>query len=410
MARFFAWLGAILLLPVLVVAGLLLAALDAKPLVDRGETISPAAIAQAKRLFAANDPRRMQGGERRTVAIPAALFDEGANYLANRFLKSRGALVLAEESAEIRLSVRLPGAGYLNLRTTIHEAENEPHIAAAAIGSLPVPAALVEAAINWAVGQAGVGGEWSLARRAIRQLSFEPAAGTVTVTYVWTPEILARARAIALNPEDVARLKVAQTALAGLLDHRATGARVPLAATLKPLLLLPSHEAPAMRRAALLVLAIYLYEKDLAALVPEARQWPRPRPVALTLQGRYDSAQHFVISATLAAWAGEPVADAIGLYKELDDARHGSGFSFADLAADRAGTRFGELAVRAGERLDAALQGDFAEADLLPPLAGLPEFLGEREFRRRFGGAGSPAYREMVAEIERRVAALPLYR
>ena len=80
------------------------------------------------------------------------------------------------------------------------------------------------------------------------------------------------------------------------------------------------------------------------------------RRVELTLNGRHDSAQHFVISAALAAWAGEPVAEAIGLYKELDDARRGSGFSFADLAADRAGTRFGELVAKASARLDEALQ------------------------------------------------------
>jgi len=37
---------------------------------------------------------------------------------------------------------------------------------------------------------------------------------------------------------------------------------------------------------------------------------------------------------------GTPLADAVGLWKELADARRGgSGFSFNDIAADRAGTR-----------------------------------------------------------------------
>ena len=33
--------------------------------------------------------------------------------------------------------------------------------------------------------------------------------------------------------------------------------------------------------------------------------------------------------------------DAIGVYKEVRDSRGGSGFSFNDMAANRAGTRFG---------------------------------------------------------------------
>ena len=50
------------------------------------------------------------------------------------------------------------------------------------------------------------------------------------------------------------------------------------------------------------------------------------------------------------------------------------------------------------------------EADLLPDIRDLPEFMAEAEFQRRFGGIGQPAYLEMTGEIERRMAALPLYR
>jgi hypothetical protein len=159
-----------------------------------------------------------------------------------------------------------------------------------------------------------------------------------------------------------------------------------------------------------LVGAAYLAERNLAALIPEAAGWPRPRRVDLTLAGRYDSAQHFVISAALAAWAGEPLAEAIGVYKELADASHGYGFSFADLAADRAGTAFGERIVGRSPALAQLLAGPIADADLLPPLDGLPEFLRQREFRQRYGGPGNPAYDKLIADIERRIIALPLYR
>ena len=46
----------------------------------------------------------------------------------------------------------------------------------------------------------------------------------------------------------------------------------------------------------------------------------------------------------------------------------------------------------------------------MPDVRDLPEFMPEAEFKRRFGGIGAPAYTKMMAEIEARVAARPLYR
>ena len=84
-------------------------------------------------------------------------------------------------------------------------------------------------------------------------------------------------------------------------------------------------------------------------------------PQNVTLDGREDFAKHFIVSAAIAAFADTALADAIGLYKEIDDARYGSGFSFNDIAADRAGTKFGEKAVLnedSAVNMDAGLRQD----------------------------------------------------
>ncbi|HNH24721.1 MAG TPA: hypothetical protein PK261_06995, partial [Accumulibacter sp.] len=106
----------------------------------------------------------------------------------------------------------------------------------------------------------------------------------------------------------------------------------------------------------------------------------------------------------------EPAANAIGLYKEIDDSRGGSGFSFAALAADRAGTLFGERLIGRSSQLDAALAGPLTDADLLPSLSAFPEGFSAAEFKAQFGDRDSPAYRRLNDEIERRLAELPLYR
>lgn len=413
MKRLVAGSFGVLLLALLALGLALFAALDSSPLVDRSPTLSAVAIGQARRLLAGNDPRALRRGEQRQVVIPAALIDEALNHLASHRLQGRGALLLSGRSAELRFSLRVPMMStprYLNLRITIDDPDGQLRIASAFVGQLPIPAPLAAFALSAAVERSAYAAEWRLARDAIRRLSFESARQAIVVDFAWQPAILERARAIAFGPADLLRIERAQTALAALLDqppHRPTRA---LPSLLEPLLATAGDHRREQRRAALFVLATYLDEKDLASIVPQARDWPHPRPVKLTLFDRYDSAQHFAISAALAAWAGEAVADAIGLDKEISDSRQRSGFSFADLAADRAGSRFGELVAGDGERLDRALKSHLGDRDLAPALDGFPEALPEKEFKRQYGGPGHPAYQRLMAEIDRRLAALPLYR
>ncbi|HMW80095.1 MAG TPA: hypothetical protein PKC78_06965, partial [Accumulibacter sp.] len=95
-ARFSAWLAAFLVGVVSLAVLGLLTTLEQTPLVKRGETIAPTAIAEARRLLALNDPRRLRRGEKRTAEIPAALVDEAVNYVVSRSLGGRGAFVMAE--------------------------------------------------------------------------------------------------------------------------------------------------------------------------------------------------------------------------------------------------------------------------------------------------------------------------
>lgn len=403
--------AAMLALLALSLAALAWAALDRQPLVQRDISLSPDAIVQTKRLLAANDPRRMQRGEQRRLSIPANLIDEAINYAASRFLNGRGAFTLSPASGEARLTLHAPGPAasfFINLRATVDAGNDEPRIASARIGSLPVPAFVANAIIDQWVRAAGREREWTLARSAIRGIAFDPARQLALVDYTWEPALLESARQIAFVPEDIARLRDAQTRFAQILAQASPTDTVALSSVLKPMLAAAGSSFE-QRRAALFVVGIFLAERSLSALLPEARNWPRPPFRTITLNGRYDSAQHFVISATLTTWADTPAAQAIGLAKELHDARRGYGFSFADLAVDKAGTRFGQLVAAGSGELDTLLQQGMKDEDLSPLLDGLPEYLAERELRQRFGDPDSAAWQQMAADIEHRVDALPLY-
>ncbi len=131
------------------------------------------------------------------------------------------------------------------------------------------------------------------------------------------------------------------------------------------------------------------------------------------LRGREDWPKHFFVSAALTVVAASNVSNASGLFKEEKDAAGGSGFSFGDLLADRAGTTFAEVATRneaSARTLAERLSRGFDVDDYFPSAQGLPENLQDAEFQARYGGVGGDGYRRLLAEIERRIAGCAAYR
>ena len=174
-----------------------------------------------------------------------------------------------------------------------------------------------------------------------------------------------------------------------------------------------SSSAADENRAALIAMTLYVNGWNPARLVPDARDWPRATQRSLRLAGRDDLAQHFIVSAVIAAAAGTPIAAAAGVYKELNDARDGSGFSFSDIAADRAGERFGALATQSDEsarQIQRRVTAGIRDGDVMPGIAGLVDNMPDAEFQRRFGGVGSAAYNNVIEDITRRVMTLALYK
>lgn len=423
--RAMAWaLLACLLLTVLGGAALWLA-IEAQPLVTQSPALSHEDIARARELLARNDPRGKLPGIQRAIVLSQRDLELLANQ-AGRRLGSR--LGEVELQARVRLqpglavvqaSLPLGGAaarGWLNLDAVLRQTDGLPAVERLRVGRLPVPGWLAEAALPRLLGALELGAQRELAQRLVSRVAF----GTrqAVLVYAWPADPEQALSDSLLPAAEQQRLKAHAERLAELSAEltRSGAAAGPVSVTrlLAPLFSLArdrstdADSAARENRAALLALAFLANGRGLSAIVPAARQWAQPRPLAVTLAGRLDTPLHFLVSATLAAEGGSPLADAIGLYKEVEDSRGGSGFSFNDLAADRAGTRLGQLAVRHPQALQARLARAVTEAELLPPIADLPEGLPEREFKRRYGSVGSAAYRELTDEIEARLDRLPL--
>ena len=128
----------------------------------------------------------------------------------------------------------------------------------------------------------------------------------------------------------------------------------------------------------------------------------------LTMFGRNDLVQHFFISAYLTASSGTQAARGAGLAKELLDAYGGTGFSFADMAANRAGIVFA-TSVCSGKTTLEQVADSFEVAAVLPAVADLEEGYDADDFRRHFGAVGDPRFQSEMRRIDRRIRALPFY-
>lgn len=128
-----------------------------------------------------------------------------------------------------------------------------------------------------------------------------------------------------------------------------------------------------------------------------------------TIHDRHDLALHFFLSAYLTATFGADAAYNLGIAKELSDSNGGSGFSFADLAADRAGVEFAKQ-VSSGQVSLGTLSEKFTVSDYMPSIDGLAEGIQQEEFQKQFGDIKGEAFKERLAEIEQLVLELPGYR
>lgn len=410
----------LVLLVAIVAAGVMYFSIDRRPVIDREAVFTPEHIERAKRILEENDPRRLKTGTVKTVEISAADGDLALNYLAHRYLDGSAETTFEDGRMRIRASVKTDALSIggssqpiVNVEAVLREGPTLPTLEQVRVGQLPLPPSLAEGAIRRLFESSWSNGDANEVKQAIKKVELTEKGARIT--YEWR-EGLAESVRSALIPEDAReRLKIYQTALAAKVN---TGqSNIGLVELMTPVFAVARERGATLdpvleNRAAIVVLTFYVDGRFLQSIVPEAKTWPRaPRRVVL-LNGRNDLAKHFVVSAALAANTGGPFADAVGLYKEVADSKGGSGFSFNDLAADRAGSTLGSRAEGrdSARSLQTRLGAPLKDRDIVPETDDLPEFLSAAEFEREYGGVGAPAYNTLMADIERRIAAIPLYR
>jgi hypothetical protein len=167
-------------------------------------------------------------------------------------------------------------------------------------------------------------------------------------------------------------------------------------------------------RAAFIALGMLLVDErvaDFAQLSENDLGHCRIPVVPASIYGRFDWTMHWTLSAAISVGAGVQLSEAAGEWKELADSLakqsqfavgDPSGFSMADLAADRAGFHAANTAVQAdgAERLAGELAKVTPEQLLPNQLVQREDGLTNKQFVERYGGVDDPRFKARVAEID----------
>lgn len=406
-------------------AMLVLFAVGNTPETELGWTLTHDDVVRAKQIL--HEGSKTRPDEIHTIMLTEADLNLAGNYLLNRYSKSAVKIELKNERVRFNVTMTLPRNSlgkYLNISFRLGHEDNAgpdalPGITKFKAGKLLLPARLAAFAIDTFIRHTSLNDYFILATRPIKAVQID--GKQLTITYNSDAETLRQAKNFLTQGHggDAQAQNIYQQKLAEIVAHHDPAWRLSLAELLKPLFELAYQRSTlenAVEESRLVIFTVndYVNRRETEKLLPAVEAEPTTEQrYSAFMYKRIDLAKHFIGSAALTAAASGQVAKVMGEEKELSDAQSGSGFSFIDLAADKAGTRFGEIAISSPEnarKIQRAMSQIKDYRDFMPDPRDLPENMNEAEFKQRFGSIDSEAYREVLRQIDFRISAAPIYK
>jgi hypothetical protein len=390
-----------------------------KPDIAVGWTLTRDDIARAKKIL--HEGSKTKPDEIGTIELSEADLNLAANYLLNRYSKSAVKIELKNNVLRFTVTMTLPRNSlgqYLNISFRLGNDDNSelPSLTKFKAGKLLLPAKFAAFVIDNIIRFTSLNDYFILATRPIKAVKIDQQK--ITIFYYTSRETLIQARNFLTQSGDSPELDIYRQKLAEIIARHDPVWRLSLAELLKPLFEL-AYQRSTLKNAieenkmAIMAINDYVNKKETKKFLSTPALKPAPgKQYSAFLYKRIDLAQHFIGSAAITASVNGQVARVAGEEKELSDAQGGSGFSFIDLAADKAGTRFGEMATSSPEtarKIQKAMSEIKDYSDFMPDPRDLPEHMDAAEFKQRYQFIDSPAYHEVSKLIDARIAATPIY-
>jgi hypothetical protein len=423
----FVLLCAVCVAPLLAGSYYVQSAVSGEPSLAEGAPLEGEVRRQIVARFRGGNPRTIPSGVQHSVQLEAQEVDALVRWLAAAGLRARASLTLVKDGFEAAASVPIPQTSYWinlhgNARFTLENGRVRVHFAYLTLGDAALPGALLTVVLRGVIDELQKNPDLQSIVSTISALELKPESARVSygrldakrglfARLVWGDDDDGEIRDRVLGY--VERL-VSVLAASEAGDARFLAAL--RSALAEPPVLDLAIDPLEEHRCALIALGVVLGHPGLGHVVGisiDDAMYARIEGLraGATLRGRNDWVRHFAVSGALTVLSAVAPSDAVGLLKEQQDADGGSGFSFADLLADRAGTSLAERLTGDPERARALrlrLAGDLTVDRVFPDATGLPEGIQEAAFEADYGGPMGARYQQLLTEIEGRVAGLPI--
>lgn len=401
-------------IPIIIVALLIFYGTDDKPTVSNTWQLTAQDMQRANQIISTTRLRRRGV---KTLVLNEKDLNIATSYILKRFIKSHSVLAITPNELKLSFSIKLPNnllGKYLNINFNLTKQDGFPTINNLSFGKLAIADEFAGLIIENIITHTDLKQYYLLLGRHIKGITIGPKQ--IKITYLMTPSSFIAAQNYLLENADNSMFAIYQRKLNDVLRMRSPRQRLSLADLLQPLFKLATQRSTlensiAENRAVIFIISAYVNSREVFQFLSyDLRRRPIIYPVYL--YQRTDMPKHFMALATLTSSGSTYLAHLLGQEKEIIDAKQGSGFSFVDLAADRAGMYFGKMATSSPEN---ALKLQHAMANLkdytafMPEVRDLPENMNNKAFKNKFGSIYSPAYQNLLKKIDTRISACPIY-
>ncbi|NOQ35996.1 MAG: hypothetical protein GQ569_08880 [Methylococcaceae bacterium] len=398
--------------PIIICSVVLLLSFANRPALSVPYTLDAKEVKQVKAIF---HHLRSSDDKLKTLALTQKNLNNLLNYFLNRYFESAIQVTLAQNSLYFKAALRLPEnnfGAYLNLKFKLVHDDNLFHIQSLQFGRIVIADEFSELFLKLIINYSPLKDVYLMVKDTLRSIAIKP--DNLTLGYRFESQ---SNQQTTLLTADQQTLWFYQQKIAQIIDKHDPAWRLSLAQLLQPLFEVAFQRSTletAINENKIVIIAVsrYVNKSELQRYWPFHNSVNNKRQYAAFLYKRMDMAQHFMTSALLTTMGSGALAIMLGQEKELRDAKQGSGFSFIDLAGDRAGIRFGKMATASPEsarRLQKVMAKIEDYRAFMPEVRDLPENISDKIFKDKFGSIYSPAYQEMLKKIDMRIAALPIY-
>lgn len=401
-----------LLICVALLAIVLCFALDDTPQPKMDQALTRDDILRAKQLLHVAPEDR---NSVKTVSLNQKDLNIAASYLLSHFVESTTQINLLPDRITFQIAVYVPKnpwGRYLDFNFSLQQSDNAIKIKSLKIGEISIPDDTANQLIPYIVQNTSLKQYWLAATEYVKDVRITPQS--LDVKYLGS--IVDTAKKLAIRKhKNYPNLHIYQQQINDIVNRHDPAWRLSLSDLLQPLFLSAyqrSDEDTAIHenRAVIIAVASYIFTNELRRYLPIGLVYSKEYPVFA--YRRIDIPQHFIASALLTAVDSSLLSEQLGVDKEVGDSQRGSGFSFIDLTADRAGNRFGQLAAsspRQARKLQRMMSEIKHYSAVIPDIQDLPEHMDEQTFKTKYQSVDSPAYRATIEQIDGRIASLPIY-